>query len=121
MALSTKQVNARLAQFGLEVSKVDNSYFVLVDASGNVFASVYVSSLSHLSLSAWEAEGRAAAAAYEPAPVVADSVSAMLRQAAASFAKDAYKTYLAEAEKGGVRRSLARRQWRKVHGSSRAA
>jgi ferredoxin-NADP reductase len=65
MALSTKQVNTAIAHTGLTVEKVDNSHFVLVNAEGDVAATVMVSSLSHLTRQQWVAE---AEAAEKPAP-----------------------------------------------------
>jgi hypothetical protein len=55
----------------------------------------------------------------EAVTTVDGSVSAFLRAAAARFAKDktSYKEFLAQAEATGIRRSLARRQYRKVHGA----
>lgn len=53
-----------------------------------------------------------------PAAVtVTDSVSAMLRAAAASFAKEDRSAYMEAVKDSGVTVSLARRQFRKVHGS----
>lgn len=58
---------------------------------------------------------------YEPAPTVAeelgDSLSARLRARAAEFTKESRDDYMAEALDHGANRSMARRQWRKVHGS----
>lgn len=60
MALSTKQVNAAIAHTGLTVCKIDNSYFVLSNEQNDIVASVYVSSLSHLTKAQWVEEAEAA-------------------------------------------------------------
>jgi hypothetical protein len=50
-------------------------------------------------------------------PAITESVSAMLRAKAWETDSEDYKEFLSDAQDTGVSRSLARRQWRKVHGA----